>query len=486
MLRGVAQLQRRHPTLRSGGSSISLFPAENGRIGALVVDGDYVSDVFRFSATYRNHETHWAQAPGSRRLPVQTLPAATFQDAVRDIFVTPGSRKNPVREKTWPEQTRRALSGFHEAFFALPAGAIETTNLTSPPILVRSKAWFEYAGAHSHDITTATELATQELRWALCDKREEPAFAVSTSGARFDERTATLTGPDGSTLELVKVEHGRGIEPVRILMRCRSAGFDWPVVVEPLRREPMNGPPGLRPTLSQWHIDHALCLKLWQDEGHSGLPEEARWDCLRQFIEDALLSWPDCPQTGPAPVSISLRGGWYEGEWQAVCLTRLLSAPRLDLKRGVSVVPWLPYATAPRWIAKGEERAVEKHRRDDERVRFYDSGYTETIAYSDGTTQRNYFVEYAEPGFVLRFPGTAKAMWGSGKLVDGAEGEGAVEPPTGLARWRAVRDALEGGLREWEWVEMRSGYIFDRFHPDIKRRTGLQTTPDDLGIHPNN
>lgn len=485
MHRAVAQLQRRHPTLRSGDSSITLFPAKHARIGALVVDGDYVSDVFRFAATSRNHETHWKQAPGSRRLPAQTLPPATFQDAVRDLFVTSGSRKNPVREKTWPEQTRRALSGFHEAFFALPAGGIETTNLRSPPVLVRSKAWFEYAGAHLHDITTATELATRELRWALCDEREEPALAASTSGAWFDQRTATLTGPDGSTLELVKVEHARGIEPMRILMRCRSAGLDWPVVVEPLRREPTNGPPGLRPTLSQWQVDHARCLNLWQAEGHVGLPEEARWDCLRQFIEDALLSWPDCPQTGPAPVSIALRGGWYEGEWHGLRLTRLLSAPRLDLKRAGSVVPWLPYAASPRWIAQGEERAVEKHRADDERVRFYDAGYTETIEYRDGTTQRNYFVEYAEPGFVLRFSGTAKAMSGSGAIVDGVQGEASVEPPEGLARWRAVRDALEGGLREWEWVEMRGGYIFDRFHSDIKRRAGLETTPDDFGMHPN-
>lgn len=303
----------------------------------------------------------------------------------------------------------------------------------------------------------------------------------------FDAHSATVTGPDGSTLQFVNAERLRGVEPTRITMRCRSAGPDWPVMIHPLRRNQHPTGRGMRPVPLRWQIDHGECLALWQEEGNCGLPDADRWDCLRQFVEDALLAWPDCLQTGPAPVSLYLVGGWYDGEWCGDVSQRLLSAPRRDREPSGDPVPWVPYRPAPRWIAAGPGTAVKKHRADNPDIRFYDAGYTVHTELVSDRSFKSYRVEYSEPGFVLRFQGTANSMNGSGAPVpdDEPDQPASATPPSGLSLWRRVRDALEGGLRDGEEGEMMGGFAFDRWFPEIKRRTAWGIAPTDFGIHHN-
>jgi hypothetical protein len=174
----------------------------------------------------------------------------------------------------------------------------------------------------------------------------EPMFGPGP-GAGFDPVAGSLVGPDGSSLTLEKRYDDGLLTPRRLRLRCRSAGLEWPVMVT-RRDQRAEHAFGARPqSQNRWLVDHHAALEAWRGEGHRGLPDADRWDAMRQFLEDALLSWGDGRAAGPVVQSVETYGGWYGGQWRGRRLRRLMSRPQA-LHTPAATQAWTPYPASAR------------------------------------------------------------------------------------------------------------------------------------------
>jgi hypothetical protein len=382
--------------------------------------------------------------------------------------------------------------------------------MTSPPLLVRSPSPWLRAGYLAQECITATALLGEELEAAF---HEDPAACrplPSAAGAAFDPRTGSLFAPDGSSLVLETASDWLGVTPRRLRLRCRSAGLDWSVLVSRIDRRPSGTWDYRQQTMSRWSIDHDQFRQAWRREGHDGLPDPDAWDRLRQFVEEAVLSWGDGPAAGPAPQSLATSGGWYEGKWRGGEFRRLLARP-IDTDRGSRTDKWQPYVAGREWrrtddipatrqdpISSGYASAgagapfvpFEKVALGPAPARLFASGFI--LTHSRDEARRTDLVDYCDESDHVRLAGLRTVLCTASLVRAGApmpqiDENGRVKHPPyeaieapGLSLWRRLRDAGEGGLREGEIGQVAGGYVFDRFYGDALRITALGAEIEDF------
>ena len=506
---------QRWPTLASDDAAIIIRPAEHGALRLLYVDRDIQSDKYLFRPPYANQERIWHLSSKGGAILGPPKEVKTIFDVADSIF--PGRRKKRGASEyaTVPlDVARRVITAFHDALFQISLGDVTTNRMNSPPLLVRTGAPWQRAGLYHVDCVTATELATNELRCAFLDEPEPQMILASPTGPAFDAVHGSLTSPDGSVLNLESATPSHGAILSKLFFRCRHAGLDWPVIVRRDDQRPdlisWSWPTQLQ---SRWVIDHDECLSAWHGEGHAGFPDYELWDCLRQFLEDAILTWGDGPAAGPAPQSLATTSGWYNGSWRGREFKRLMSRP-LHTDQATGNEHWESYLPAARWQSKGPiwqrqeacrsanqygpptpPPAFEKFREDSSGIRFLASGYAVRWVDRGEIEQRMDFADYLESGRQYRLRGNRERFYTTAFLTpdNGEPSANELEklawPRNGefervdLALWRRFRDAAEGGLRDGESVTLAGGYFFNACYTRTLRITALGVEPKDFDYH---
>ncbi|MEL7453646.1 MAG: hypothetical protein AAGJ50_09785 [Pseudomonadota bacterium] len=515
MRRAIEAAGRRWPTLSSEGRMIVLSPADHGAIRILYADKDFQTDEICLVPCYAGQAHIWRTtrskggfiSPPSIKVEGQDRPLVF--DAIKTAFKQNGHKEKANLADAGLVASRRALGTLHEALFELEPEAIQTDKLNSPPSAILTQSPWNPSAQY----ITATRLTIDELSCAFSDEPKPELVLSALNGPAFDPQGGALTAPDGSVLSLERAAPARGLFPSQLHFRCRHAGIDWPVIVRREDQRPKktqsSSPSGL---LCRWVVDHDQCLSVWHDEGHVGFPDYSTWDCLRQFVEEAILSWGDGPAAGPAPQSLLTIGGWYDGIWRKGEFKRLMSRPFKD-RAGFSGEVWAPYEPAARWVSKGPiwrpveyDRApayqplpsppsMQKHRADDEYLRFFSSGFATRRVDRGEVLKRVDFVDLLEADDHLRVIGNRRQIQVTKVLrlnPDQSAGQNYGEYPwpkdsefenADLHLCRSLRDAAEGGLRNGESATIAGCYLFNTRYDRTLRVTALGTDPIDFDYH---
>jgi hypothetical protein len=237
---------------------------------------------------------------------------------------------------------------------------------------------------------------------------------------------------------------------------------------------------------------------------------------MRQFVEDAILSWPDCPATGYAPQQLITSGGYYDGEWRGTELVRTLGRPYhfsefppgqdpeekvYKPERHAITGPWTDYRPQQRWQRIDELPIDLRERNYSDRAYVYSGGGTEgpipfaksqvngpghvaasvfSVSTHREEAHRVDYVDFTDGARRLRFGGVRSSFWIGGlwQLEENSVREGKWRPPSAplspdLITWRILRDAGESGLRPGESVRITGAWIFQRFFGDAQRSTEM-------------
>lgn len=500
--------------LTSGTSRIALQADDHGDVRLRYEDDSFESDRFKCTMPYAGQQKLWSILESGGNEEGLRQQSTSFFHMIDNLFGSRRHRAVAIRTRTErlpPEEHERAYAAFHDALFALPANAVHTERLHSPPSVIKSASPWRRAGYLPLNCLTATDLMGPELRHAFLDEPDSDALLISPAGSAFSVAHGVLTAPDGSSLAVEHVDEMLGLTPTRLRMRCRASGLDWPVVVRRIDRRASK--PAISwayqpQLLSRWQIDHDECLRAWRREGHSGLPDPDAWDAMRQFIEEGVLSWGDGPAAGLAPQSLATSGGWYDGEWRGAEFRRLLARP-IETGKVAKTDAWQPYVPAGRWhrtdatlidqpepaetsysMQKGSAVPFTKIKDDGSRDQLSARGFTDRHA-RDTYTRRD-LVDYHGSSDHVRLGGTLRHLASTGivRLDTNAQaadekGRFAWPPPSiielpGLNLWRSLRDAAEGGLQAGEAMTVIGGYFFDRLYADSLRITALSAEIDDF------
>src|SRR5215210_1832535 len=322
----LRQMAARGPALVTGDRTILLAEDEYGSLHATYVDEDFVSDRYVVTGRYRTQKDRWDVGDyavvdiGARRLKDARAAEINPVRGLIGLFFKQPERDHQGREN-WavdPLLVERATRSFAEALFNIPKGAFSQRRVFAPPrSLWLSRSWFQ-AGYLQSRMLVAHELEIDEFIAAFADRPPQSMTVQATSGVAFDPNRARLDGPAGKVLAFDRSLEATAEGP-RVLLRCTANGLVWPVVVQ----QAMHRRHQYRP----WSIDHDACLAMWRSETGSDLPNAADWDCLRQFVEDALISWGDTDASGPAPQRLVTSGGNYDGLWRGAELVRTVDRP---------------------------------------------------------------------------------------------------------------------------------------------------------------
>lgn len=495
-------------SLASGPTRITLRAGEHRDLRLEYRDETFGSDRFVCTLPSAGQDWLWSiiESGGSKEF-LENRPENFFDLLFGSRRRERGSRKRP--ERLPPAEQERAYAAFHDAFFALSPTAIQTNRLASPPTVVKSWAPWRRAGYLMQRCLTAKALRGQELQAAFADEPDVETMFASPAGPAFDAANGIIHAPDGSSLAVEQVDEQLGMIPTRLTLRCRSSGLDWPIVIRRIDRRPKLIEWAYQPQLmSRWQIDHDECLEAWRREGYAGLPDPDAWDTMRQFVEEAILSWGDGIKGGPAPQSLATSGGWYDGQWRGNEFRRLLARP-INTSRFAKTDAWRPYLPATPWRRSDSTPAdrpdTPRHNQSgpiEPPVWFAKmtvgkppahlsaSGYI--IRHSREEQYAQHLVDYHGSGDHVRMGGTRSHLATAGILrIDNdkiAAGQlekfpwpppSAIEQPS-LQLWRHLRDAAESGLRSGEAVTVTGGYFFDRFYGDSLRVTALSAEIDDF------
>lgn len=499
-------------SLTAGPTQLTLRAAEDGKLRLEYQDETFGSDRFVCSPPYTGQDWLWSinERRGSKEI-LERQYRNIFEQMLGGLKRERASRKGQL-EPLLPAERERAYATFHDALFALSPAAVRTNQLISPPTVVKSKAPWRRAGYLWQDCLTARGLIGQELQAAFSDEPDPETMLTSPAGTAFDATQGIIHAPDGSSLAVVRVEERLGVTPTRLSMRCRSSGIDWPIIIRRIDRRPKLSKWASEPHLmSRWQIDHEECLEAWRREGHADLPDPDAWDTMRQFIEEAILSWGDGIKGGPAPQSLATSGGWYDGQWRSSEFRRLLARP-IRTGRIAKTDAWSPYLPAAPWQYSDNQQAEplnlsgDDYARSKEPLVFFaktsggdapahlsSSGAIIRYNREEQTVRR--LVDFHDSGDHVRLGGTRHALATAGILRidkdESATGQlttfpwppaSDIELPN-LQLWRRLRDAAEGGLLQGEAVTVTGGYFFDRFYSDSLRITALSADFDDFDYH---
>ena len=485
----------RGPALVAGDRAILLAEDEHGSLRATYVDEDYVSDRFMVTGRYRTQEDRWDVGDyavvdiGARRL--KDVRAAE-KDPVRGLlgrFFQP-SKDHQGREN-WavdPVLVERASRSFAAALFHVPAGAFSERRVFAPPrSLWLSRSWFQ-AGYLQSRMLVAHSLDIDEFIAAFADRPPQSMTVQAMSGVAFDPGRARLEGPAGQALAFNRSLESTTEGP-KFLLRCTHDGLDWPIVVQ----QAMHRRHQYRP----WSLDHEASLAMWRSETGSDLPDAADWDCLRQFVEDALLCWGDTDSTGPAPQRLVASGGFYDGTWRGAELVRTVDRPLHydETEREPVLGPWSDYRPQQQWRRTDSlpidlpDRVYDTYRSDFSRSSPLESeppiqfrkenldgngslnASVWTVSYHRDEVYRTDFADYRAPDAWVRLIGV-RSRFSLGGVWELDEESAAAEkwrpaswtpsaPSLGL--WRSLRDAAQSGLRPGESVTITGAWIFNRF-----------------------
>ena len=506
----LRQMAARGPALVAGDRTILLAEDEHGCLHATYLDEDFVSDRYTICNRYRTQEDRWEIGDyavvdiGARRLKDARAAERNPVRGLIGLFFKQPERDHQGREN-WavdPLLVERATRSFAAALFHVPKGAFSERRLFAPPkSLWLGRSWFQ-AGYLQSRMLVAHSLDIEEFVAAFADRPPLSMTVQATKEVAFDVDRASLEGPGGQALAFDRSLESTAEGP-KILLRCTANGLDWPIVVQ----QSMHRRRQYRP----WSIDHDASLALWRSKMGIDLPDAAAWDCLRQFVEDALLSWGDTDSTGPAPQRLITRGGYYDGIWRGPELVRTVDRP-LHYQETVEepvLGPWSDYRPQGQWRRTDSlpidlpEREYPNHY-GDPRYK-YGTSPTDTeppIQFRkemlDGTGSfhasawhvghhrdevfRTDFADYRAADGWVRLA-ALRSRVSLGRVWELDEDSAAVQkwqprpslgaaPP--LALWRSLRDAAQGGLRPGESVTTTGAWIFNRFYGGPDRSIELR------------
>jgi hypothetical protein len=503
--RAVAQAAARGPTLASGDRRIVILPTKFG-VRLLYADAGLIADSLLGGAPYRDQDYFWSfwdddGGAFGRIDPATGLkPGAGVVDAVRAFFEPRKASSRSRPEEIDPALAERLYSSVHEALLLLEEPRELEVALEFPPTIVAAPAPWRRAGHLRGHCLTATALRDDRLVAAFAETPPEGLSLRAPMGVAFDHDAAAMLDPDGSILGLDAVLEGQELlAPTAIRLRCRAMGLDWPVIVRRDDRRPEHSFAPRSELQSRWVVDHGECLAAWRLATNGDIPPAVAWDRLRQFLEDALLSWGDTVVCGPAPLSLATIGGWYDGAWRGSELRRLMSRPN-GLGKPGHKSEWKPYEAARQW-----------RRTDTLPVGLPEvcsSGYTVSREPpppfakepDEATVTRTGAARWAAAGFVFQSEreterrvdlasyrdgqielvcaaNRSHAVFGRVAVTGSADVLAGMQPwpspdtlqEPNLEIWRKLRDATESGLRSGEATRVQGVYLFDQFHPGALR-----------------
>lgn len=509
---GLARMIDRGPALVCEDRAILLEEDEYRRLHATYVDEDHVSDRYVIAGLYRTQEDRWGVGDyakvviGARRLSDFRAAEKDAPNGLLGMLWKQPKRDNRGNEN-WaadPLLVERAAQSFAEALFKVPAGAFSAERASAPPLLVALTQGAFQAGYLQQRLQVSRKLGTDEFVAAFADELTPSATIRLKPGIDFDPEQARLSH-DGRVLAF---EHrlDPGPDGPRVLLRCKDGDLDWPLIAEQSRHRYHE--------LRTWSIDHQASLSQWRSETGRDLSDPDGWDCMRQFIEDAVLSWPDCAATGYAPQQLATAGGFYDGEWRGSALVRTLERPywMYEFPPGPSpddkvrkperepvTGPWTVYRPQQRWRRTDDLPVGLPERPYGSQQYVYSGGGSEppipfakaevdgpghlaasvyNVTYSREEARRTDYADYTDGKRRLRLRGIRSALsLGSYFPIDlDAPASGKWNPreapltPPDLATWRVLRDAAESGLRPGESVTVTGVWIFDRFFGATTRK----------------
>ena len=503
----------RGPALVSGDRAILLSEDQYGSLRATYVDKEFVSDRYMISGRYRGQEDRWGIGDyaivdfGARRLKDLRAAEPHPPSGFFGLFAEKPKPDHQGREN-WavnPVLVERATRSFAEALFEIPQGAFSERRVMAPPkSLWLDRSWYQ-AGYLQSRLLVARELEIEEFIAAFADRPPQSMTVQGTSGVAFEPDQGRLQGPGGQVLAFDRTV-GRASGGPTVLLRCTAHGLDWPVIVQ----QGMHRRHQYRP----WNIDHDACLAMWRSETGLDLPDVGDWDCLRQFVEDALLSWGDTDPTGPAPQRLVTSGGYYDGVWRGTELVRTVDRPLHydETVREPVLGPWSDYRPHERWrrtdslpIDLPERRYPNYY--GDPRYKFgFSPSETEPpiqfrkekldgtgsfhasawhASYHRDELSRTDFADYRAADGWVRLVGVRSQVWLNRVWELDPENAGVEQwqpatwapGPPSLALWRSLLDASQSGLRPGESVTTSGSWIFNRFFGGPNRSVELRETP---------
>lgn len=509
---GLARMIDRGPALVCEDRAILLEEDEYKRLHATYIDEDFVSDRYVISGLYRTQEDRWAVGDyasvviGARRLSDFRAAERNAPTGLLGLFWKEPRRRRKMEE--WPADpllVERAGQSFAEALFEIPAGAFSSERASAPPLLVALTQGAFQGGYLQQRVKVARSLGTDEFVAGFAEEIPAAAKIPVKPGVEFDAERARLAF-GGRALAF---ERALDSAKPTILLRCIDGELSWPVVVEQSRHHYHQ--------LRSWSIDHEASLAHWRDQSRGDLPDAEQWDCMRQFVEDALLSWPDCAATGYAPQQLLATGGYYDGAWRGPELLRILERPYrfyefppgqdasdkvYKPERDPVTGPWSDYRSQQRWQRTDRLPVDLAERNYGDYSYVYSGGSSEepipfTKRQVDGTGElaasvfnvtmhreeahRVDYADFSDGERRLRVRGVRSSLsigscW---PLAAESVREGKWRPPSAplmpldLATWRSLRDAAESGLRGGEKVTVTGVWIFERFFGATTRKTEL-------------
>jgi hypothetical protein len=501
--RALDRLIARGPALVAGDRALVLDLDQHGSLHATYIDREFVSDRTMISGEYRTQEQYWG-ASDYAKVTTGTLRRATGRPADRaqrrgffaNLVAPPLERTNGREDWAMdPILLERIGNSLAEALFAIPDRAFESARVVIPPLrLSLDKAWLQ-AGYLLSRLKVARQLATEDFIAAFADPPPAAMRLATREGLTFSEADAVLTDPYGRTLRIASPLEQATTTP-RFRLLCSAFGLNWPVVVHRSLHDPA------KPVT--WTLDHAAALALWRESSRRDLPDPQAWDLMRQFLDDAILSWSDHPATGSAAQRLVAHGGVYDGKWHGPELVRTLDRPHpWHEANQYDTGPWLDYAPTSRWRRTDDLPADLPDRNYQDYAYVYARGapHEPPIPFAkaerDGTatltasvsvishhreeTWRADYCDLRSPTDWLRLAGVRSSMWLSrvSRLDDAQAAKPNWSPGDTFlpdpALWRTLRDAAETGLRAGEQVTVHGTWILDRFHAGATRHTLLSS-----------
>jgi hypothetical protein len=475
------------PMLVAGDRAIIFAGEEYHHARPIYVDPDFVTDRFDLSPAYRGQERYWSlgefnkvQIGTLERHSIEPANPARPKGLIWRLFPPPAERDKQGREN-WqmdPRLKHRSTEAFASALFKVPEGENVGGTLAAPPLkVILTHGWLQ-GGYLPGRVEIARSLATEEFVAAFAETVAPSVTIAARSEVRFDPSSHRLEGPSG---QILRFERYLGVRPGgdAFLLRCARPGIDWPVPVVRSKH--------VREKLARWTVDHEEALSLWRSEDGRDLPDAKLWDILRQFLEDALLSWPDSDAVGPAAQEIVEIGGFYDGSWHGPSLIRTITRPMVhEETKPATLAPWIDYRPSTRWARTDDlpyglpersydywqgspeppiafaKKALEGDGRLEASV-FHESKHRDEVHRTD-------FADFRANGRHLRVPAVRSRfdlcrVWVSPQAspTDPAWPMRGDPVPPDLETWRALRDAAESGLRPGEEVTVTGMWLFNRF-----------------------
>ena len=457
----------------------------------IYVDQDFVTDRLTAGPPYRGQEHYW-QFGEHNKVQIGTIDRRTMESAgaarpkglIWRLLGPPAETRDKRGNENWPMDPllrARCTEALSVAPFKIPAGENVGGALLAPPLRVIVSHGWRQGGYLSGRVEIAQTLANDQFVAAFAETPPAPLTIAARAEVRFDPVSGLLEGLSGQSLRFDRAIEGA--QGDAFVLRCSAEEIDWPVIVRRSNH--------VREKLMRWTIDHDEALAHWREQEGEHYPDHQRWDCLRQFLDDALLSWADSDVAGPAAQQLISNGGYYDGQWHGPRLIRTITRPMpYEEGQDSTAGPWTAYQPSEQWV-RTDDLPIGLPEADSDKY-FYSGGSKEppipfvkekiggngrleasvfTLSHHRDESHRTDYADFRSGSDHLRMIAVRSKMdlcriWNSPETPPPGESwngfSGAAIAPD-LPTWRILRDSAESGLRPGESVTLSGMWLFNRF-----------------------